>query len=213
MTTITQNGYDFIYRTKLTGQQPILESWSIERVAAFVFLVEFYRQRSQRYVGSFTFVSRVGSIPYELLEFDRETNRDVDKLTKLLLPYTSDELCVMWYTSLPEALDMAEKLLRERVSREEEDVVVFGGQTVKQRFLERPTREEYESRFKADFEGILPDIQPDQVMLIKFDDLGIVPCIKIRETPRYIFVDGFLKGKQVVFGSRVGKGSARIVKE
>ena len=37
MVTITQTGYNFRYRNKKTGQLPIIETWSIERVAAFVF--------------------------------------------------------------------------------------------------------------------------------------------------------------------------------
>lgn len=212
MATITQTGYDFIYRQRVSGRLPIVETWGIERVAAYMFLIEFYRVRSQRYVGSFTFVSRVGNIQYELSECDKETNHDLDKLTKVLLPYTSDDLCTMWYTSFDMALNMAEKMIKEKIALAEEPYEMLGQKITPPRFLTRPTREEYEAREKEEQEkmGDAP-AGVGATIRVLFYNLGIIPCRIVRETDSWYWVDGYVDGEVAVANARVKKGTSRII--
>lgn len=224
MTTITQNGYDFIYRTKRSGQAPVVENWGIERVAAFIFLVEFHRLRSQRCIRNFTFVSRYGSIQYELENFDHATYRDVDKLTKILLPYTDDKLCTIFYTSFEKGLDLGEHILKEKVSHVEEYYNALDDSTSETRFYTRPTREEYEKIGKSVQEELKsnssnsssnPKVSDSKGKPIKvwFQAYGITPCVIVRETKSFYWVDGFVGEQQVVEGVRIKKGTSRIIND
>ena len=214
MATITQTGYEFVYRQRVAGGLPIVETWDIERVAAYIFLIEFYRVRSQRYVGKFTFVARVGNIQYELEGFDRETNRDIDKLTKLLLPYTTDELCIMWYTSFPKALDMATRMLKEKIASLEEPYEMLGRTVVPPRVMTRPTKEEYEARETAERRRIEEENKvPAGMLRVWFERYGVITCKIVRETACWYWVDGYSDGMVVVSNARVKKGTDRIISD
>lgn len=213
MTTITQNGYNFIYRNTRRGQLPVVETWSVERVAAFIFLVEFHRRRTYRCVHNFTFVSRYGSIQYELEEFDTPTFHDVDKLTKILLPYIDNEFCTMFYTSFDKGLDLAEKILRDKVSSKEAPQTVMGVSYEPARFYERPTREEYEEKAYQEQQALQSQVSDFEGKTIKvwFYNYGIIPCVVTRESNCYYWVNGFLGDTQVIEGARIKKGTSRII--
>lgn len=215
MTTITQNGYEFIYRNKVQGQPPVVETWGIERVSAFIFLIEFYRLNSQRYMDSLTLVSAYGSIQYELEEFDKVTYHDVDKLSKLLMPYTSDELRIMWYTSFDKALGQAERMIKERIEREEADTEVFGEIIPGESFLSRPSKEVYDLIAEKQREALrdLAESSDSAVLKVWFAAHGIIPCVVVKETNSWYWVDGYKDGEKVVTNSRVKKGTSRIIEE
>lgn len=214
MITITQNGYNFVYRAPVPGQSPRVEEWGIERVGAFVFLVEFYRINSQKYVGKYTLVAAVGSIQYELDGFDKDTNRDIDKLTRLLMPYTTPELKIMWYTQFNKALDMAERMLKEKVADLEAPYEVAGNIFTPKPFYQRMSKADYDEKVKADMEAARTAVGAtidDVLMRIWFHDYGTLLCKVTKETNSYIWVDGFAGGEQVVSNTRIRKDSSKII--
>lgn len=205
MTTITQNGYTFIYRTKRPGQLPVVETWDIERVAAFIFLVEFHRLRSQRTKKGFTFVSAYGSIQYELEDCDRATYHDIDRLTKLLLPYTGDDLCTVFYTTFEKGLDLGERMLKSKVQEFEDEN--------SSSFYTRLSKQEYEEQAAAQQQQVQAcvPVSTGKTIQVWFQAYGIIPCVVVRETNSFYWVNGFSGGNQVVEGARVKKGTSRII--
>lgn len=215
MTTITQIGYDFIYRNTRRGNLPVVETWSIERVAAFIFLVEFHRKRTYRCVHNFTFVSKYGSIQYELEDFDTPTFRDVDKLTKILLPYIDNEFCTMFYTSFDKGLDLAEKMLKDKVASLETPCSIGEEEYIPPCFYTRPTRQEYEEASHKEQQSLKDKVPKGDSKTIKvwFYNHGIIPCVVIRESPCYYWVDGFVGDTRIVENARVRKGTSRIISD
>lgn len=212
MITITQNGYDFIYRSKRAGQQPVVETWGIERVAGFLFLVEWHRTRSQKYVSKFTLVSKLGAISYELEEFDKDTNHDVDKLSKLLLPYTGTEVESIFYTTFDKGLDLAEKLLKEKVKAPQEPVVAFGREFSLPALLTRPAREEYEAADLAKRQEMMSaEVNNLDGVILKvwFAKHGVLPCRVVDQDDKRYTIDVYLDGS-VIDRCKVQKNSSRV---
>ena len=216
MTTITQDGYDFIYRTKRPGHLPVVETWGIERVAAFIFLVEFHRRRSESVKQGYTYTSAYGSIQYELEGFDTPTFQDIDKLTKILLPYIDNDLCSIFYTTFEKGLDLGEAMLKEKVRDLEEVQVIRGEEVVPDSYYSRPTRQEYEAKHNEEQVELLkevPESTPGEVIKVQFQAYGIIPCTIIRETASFYYVEGLVNGKKIIQNTRIKKGTSRIVNE
>lgn len=226
MVTITQDGYNFIYRSKRVGELPVTETWGIERVAAFVFLIEFHRIRSQRYKKAMTFVSSYGRIQYELLDFDQDSNHDINKLTGLLANYVDGENSYVFYTSFDKALNIAEDMIKEKIKDKEAPMTIMGKEYKPPRFLSRPTEEEYKQVETVAIDKIKEQVstntevgevkagtymKPGSTIKVWFVHYGIIPCIIKRETDKSFFVDGFVNGKQVVTNARIAKGTGRII--
>lgn len=226
MVTITQDGFNFIYRSKRVGELPVTETWGIERVAAFVFLIEFHRIRSQRYKKAMTFVSSYGRIQYELIDFDGDSNHDINKLTGLLANYIDGENSYVFYTSFGKALDIAEEMIKEKIKDKEAPMTIMGKEYKPPRFLSRPTEEEYKKSETTAMDKLKEQtsidvevgevksgtyMKPGSTIKVWFVHYGIIPCIIKRETPKYVIVDGFVNGKQVVTGARIRKGTGRII--
>lgn len=215
MITITQNGFKFIYRAPRPSMSPLIEEWDIERVGAFVFLVEFYRISSQKYVGKYTLVAAVGSIQYELDGFDKETNRDIDKLTRLMLPYTQAPLSYMWNTQFNKALDLAERMIREKVSELQAPVESMGRTITPRRFYSRPTEEEYITRLEAERSAAMEAVgasSPEEVVRVWFSDYGSLMCRIVKETNSFVWVDGYDNGRKVIDSTRIRKDSSRVMR-
>lgn len=214
MTTITQKGYDFVYRTTVPGQQPIVETWSIERVAGFLFLIEFHRQRSQKYVKGYTLTAAVGNIQYELGEFDKETYRDIDKLTRLLTKYSGEMLENMWLSEFNKGVDLAERVLKEKVANAEKPLEILGTVHPATRFYSRPTREEYET-IQAKENAELAKIAGEDARIVRvwFPEVGILPCKVLKETASCLWVDAYANGKCLYSNRRLLKNTARIFED
>jgi len=214
MISIIQLGHLFQYKNKEPGATTIIETWEIERVAAFMFVVELNRQISQRYVSGLTFVNKIGAIQYQLLDFDKATNKDLNKLTALLSEYLEPPKTFQFHTTFLKGIDLAEKLIREAVERYEEPVVIRQVSYPRQRFLSRPTEEEYEklvkSRGSEETEKARA-VDPGSVLMVYFNGWGVIPCIVNEEKPKYFFVDGYLRNRKVVEGFRLSKDSNNIV--
>lgn len=213
MITITQQGTDFLYRNKRTGEQPIVETWGIERVAGFLFLIEWHRMRSQRYVKSFVFVAAAGQINYELVDFDLATNRDINKLTKLLVPYSGDEVGQIFYTTFDKGLDIAEELLKNKIKASEGTIMHLGKEIPLPKILTRPTREEYEAADLAQKQELMlqeANTVPGTVIKVWFANHGVLPCKIVDETSTWLFVDVYLNNQCIEKKCRIKKGSSRV---
>lgn len=214
MITITQKGYEFVYRNTIPGQTPICEIWSIERVAGFLFLIEFHRQRSQKYVKGYTLTAAVGTIQYELGEFDKETYRDIDKLTRLLNKYTGDMLGNMWMTNFDKGVDNAERLLKEKVEDVEKPIEILGTVQPGERFYTRPTKEEYEEIQEKEKEELDRIAGKDsRIVRVWFPDMGILPCKVLKETNSCFWVDAYCNGKRLYTNRRLLKNTARVFED
>lgn len=147
---ITQNGYTFTYVYTYNGQKPIVEDWSLERLAGYMFLVETHRTRSQKYTKDRTYMNRFGNQVYTFdeMEFDAETNRDLNKLVKRISKAMPDgKLQELWLTpNWNDALDTMESFVKELIADAEKPVTVMGNTYTPDKFLTRPTAEEYATR-------------------------------------------------------------------
>lgn len=147
---ITQNGYTFTYVYTYNGQKPIVEDWSLERLAGYMFLVETHRTRSQKYTKDRTYINRFGNQVYTFdeMEFDAETNRDLNKLVKRISKaMPADKLQELWLTpNWNDALDAMESFVKALIADAEKPVTVMGSTYTPDKFLTRPTAEEYATR-------------------------------------------------------------------
>lgn len=214
MITITQLGHKFRYRKKENGSPAIVETWDIERVAAFMFVIELHRLISQRYLGRLTFINHIGATDYQLTEFDKETNRDLNKLFGLLSSYTEPPLSYQFYTSFDKALDLADSYIRDAVKRAEEPVEIRGVVHERPRFLERPSEEEYEQEMLEKGSDAIKQAKeedPTKVITCYFEHYGVLPCIIVHETPKSYFVDAYLKNEKIFEKSKIDKNSSRYI--
>lgn len=144
---ISQNGFTFTYVYTYNGQKPIIEEWGIERLAGYMFLVETHRTRSQKYTKDRTYMNRFGNQVYTFdeMEFDEATNHDLNKLIKKISKTMSDDtLQELWLTpDWNTALDKMESFVKALISDSEKPVEVMGSVYQPEKFLSRPTEEEY----------------------------------------------------------------------
>lgn len=153
-TKITQNGHDFTYVLTFPGERPIVETWSFERVAGFMFLVEMHRQKSLKYSKERTYMNRYGNLVYTFdgMEFDNDTNRDLNRVFKMLSSRVSDNdrqnlwLMERWQ----DAIDWMENKVKEVINSQERPFEIDGQVVEFPRFLQRPTEEEYAERLEAE---------------------------------------------------------------
>ena len=89
MPKLIQTGYNFRY-TATTGGNVIDEEWGIERVAAYMCIVEANRMLSQRYEKYRTYCSRIGMTLYDVEFLDSATKVDLNTLINKFLPEVLD---------------------------------------------------------------------------------------------------------------------------
>lgn len=145
--TITQKGYTFNWHNadKLIAD----EEWSIERVASFIAIHHVLNIMATRYSKGLTMRPKVAAIQYTL-KCDPESSKDINKLTKYLVP----QLCSLYnnvetqsYLGRPLnlVLDDVTVMAQEYVSKQEAPIEVFGKMVKPDRFYSRPTQQEYDA--------------------------------------------------------------------
>lgn len=153
-TKITQNGHDFTYVLTFPGERPIVETWSFERVAGFMFLVEMHRQMSLKYSKERTYMNRYGNLVYTFdgMEFDNDTNRDLNRIFKMLSSrVTNNERQELWLMERwQDAIDWMENKVKDVINSQERPFEINGQVVELPRFLQRPTEEEYAERLEAE---------------------------------------------------------------
>lgn len=149
MVKITQQGFNFLYVDKKPGIEPIKEEWSIERVAAFLYFVDYQRMQSMKYTKGRTWTNKFGNLSYvfdTMDGFDDVSYKEITKIIKTLPNYlTATDFDILWLQSdLKPALDWLEDKIKEMIKKEEAPVQVFGKTITPKSFHVRPTEAEYE---------------------------------------------------------------------
>lgn len=230
-TTIRQNGFDFTYIHKVPGSLPEVESWSVERVASFMFLVEFHRVNSQRYVKGRTCINRYGRIQYELEEVDEATYKDIDLMTRRLNTLvSSEEQCnELWVMEFTKGLDYLEDTLKAYITDSRTLVEVMGKPVVLDTEFTRPSKEEYdnllaekraqeeeeakrlkEKRAKTVTPGIVP-VTTGQTIKFDFIKHGVLECEVIGIVGRSYICKVYKNGVCIDDACKIGRSSKRIV--
>lgn len=234
-TKIKQNGYSFTYVYTYNGQKPIIEDWGLERVVAFMYLAEMHRQRSQKYTKDRTYMNRFGNQVYVFddLEFDLETNKDINRLVKLVSKsMTPDKEQEYWLIhDWRAALDSMESYVKELVANAEKPVEVMGNTYTPPKFLSRPSEEEYKAKAEAqrkEEEARLAVMREQRVqratmtttagkvaigthLKFNFIKYGVMECVVTGYSGRSYLVDVLRDGKVIETGWKFAYNSSRIV--
>lgn len=145
--TITQQGYDFLVHDADKSVKD--ETWSIERVAAFMSVHYTLNVKARKYAKGMTFIPTVAATQYSF-QADAVTSADIDKLTAFLVP----KLCGIYEDPfkqgflgrpLPQVLDDVEKMALDYIEQEEAEIEVFGQKCKPKPFYSRPSKEEYDA--------------------------------------------------------------------
>lgn len=230
-TTIRQNGFEFTYIHKVQGSLPEVESWEIERVASFMFLIEFHRARSQKYSKGRTYINKYGRIQYELEDIDDNTNKDLDLMTKRLgtLISSEEQYNQLWVMEFAKALDYLEALLKSYISDRNTPVEVMGKSVVIGTEFVRATKDEYdtllaaqraadeeeaqrlkEKRAKAVTPGVVP-VTTGQTIKFDFIKHGVLECEVIGIVGRSYICKVYKDGVCIDDACKIGRNSKRIV--
>lgn len=239
-TQIKQNGYDFTYIFTYNGQAPVVETWSLERVAGYMYLVEMHRQHSQKYTKDRTYMNRYGSQVYvfDNLEFDAPTNKDIDRIVKQVNKNISDsKLQEFWLMpTWKDALDSMEKFIKEMIASAEKSVEVMGSTYTPPKFLSRMSEEEYKVKAeeeRKEQEAQAAALRQERVNRIKtapvttsssrnhlelgqtlkfnFIKHGVLECKVIGFEGRSYICEAYKDGKVVDAHAKIGFTSKRIV--
>lgn len=231
-TKIKQNGYDFTYVYTYNGQKPVIENWGLERVVAFMYLAEMHRQRSQKYTKDRTYMNRFGNQVYVFddLEFDLETNKDVNRLVKLVSKSMSaDKEQEYWLIhDWRAALDSMESYVKELVASAEKPVEVMGSVYTPPKFLSRPSEEEYKAKAEAERQAeearlaVMREQRAQRATtttcaeigtLIKFDFIkhGVLECEVVGVQGRSYICKVYKNGTCIDDACKIAKNSKRIV--
>lgn len=230
-TTIIQNGFDFTYVHKVPGSLPEVAAWDIERVASFMFLVEFHRVNSQRYVKGRTCINRYGRIQYELEEVDDASYKTIDLMTKRLNTLvSSDEQCnELWVMEFTKGLDYLEATLKSYITDSNAPVEIMGKPAVIGTEFKRPSKEEYdtllaekrakeeeeakrlkEKRSKTLTPGVVP-VTTGQTIRFDFIKHGVLDCEVIGIVGRSYICKVYKNGVCIDDACKIGRSSKRIV--
>ena len=81
--------------------------------------------------------------------------------------------------------------------------------------MSRPSKESYDLVAEEQRKTLrqLADDYEGRVLKIWFAAYGIIPCVIVRETGSWYWVEGYKDGEKVVTNSRVKKGTSRIIEE
>lgn len=227
MAIIMQDGFDFQFRTT-ENYQKIVQTWSIERVAAYMSMIHVVQVRYTKYYSHITYCPRLGMTYYELQNTDPPTNKDLNKLTAYMSCYLFsklDEGSDLLSAPLPDVLDKLEAILKQHVADSEAPLQVLGQVYNPPKFYSRPSREVYEAeRKRAEAEATA---RKNAIATALSSDSCIGKRIKIsygdevhvgfitRVTDKSIYVDVYdiyPAGRSVVqLNARLPKTSTRIV--
>ena len=149
---ITQQGYKFHYSNQ-SKKLPVEQEWSLERVAAYMCIIEACRILSQRYEQAKTYCSKLGMTMYELENLDAETRKDLNTLTTKFLSEvleTAQDDPAFLAKPLSAVLDGFEEKVSEMIKDAELPIEAFGSVIEPEPLLTRPTEDEYEERLSAE---------------------------------------------------------------
>lgn len=227
MITITQLGHNFKFRDKQKGVPAIEEDWGIERVAAFMFLNEWYRLNNQKYMKGATYIR--GAKQYELENFDVDTNKDIDKLMRVLTPYGGDptdlkkNVSCIFFTEFNKAITLGEDLIKKYIRNAEKPVTIFGESVEPDKFLQRPTQEEYDHMIEEEtkrqeeiMNSSLAGVGTGERIRVMFGTKNGAPqillCEVIRQNDNWYWVNAFRDGSVVKKNQKIKKDGYRVVK-
>ena len=145
---ITQQGYKFHYSNQ-SKKLPVEQEWSLERVAAYMCIIEACRILSQRYEQAKTYCSRLGMTAYELENLDAETRKDLNTLTTKFLSEvleTAHDDPAFLAKPLSAVLDGFEEKMSEMIKDAELPIEAFGSVIEPAPLLTRPSEDEYNER-------------------------------------------------------------------
>ena len=148
MAKITQQGYRFHYSNQ-SKKLPVEQEWSLERVAAYMCIIEACRILSQRYEQAKTYCSRIGMTMYELENLDAETRKDLNTLTTKFLSEvleTAQDDPAFLAKPLSAVLDGFEDKVADMIRDAEIPIEAFGSMIEPTPLLTRPTEDEYNER-------------------------------------------------------------------
>lgn len=151
---ITQQGYKFHYSNQ-SKKLPVEQEWSLERVAAYMCIIEACRILSQRYEQAKTYCSKLGMTMYELENLDAETRKDLNTLTTKFLSEvleTAQDDPAFLAKPLSAVLDGFEEKVSEMIKDAEIPIDAFGAVINPEPVLTRPSEAEYAERLSADSE-------------------------------------------------------------
>ena len=149
---ITQQGYKFHYSNQ-SKKLPVEQEWSLERVAAYMCIIEACRILSQRYEQAKTYCNRLGMTAYELENLDAETRKDLNTLTTKFLSEvleTAQDDPELLAKPLGAVLDGFEEKVSEMIKDAELPIDAFGSIIEPAPLLTRPSADEYEDRLSAE---------------------------------------------------------------
>lgn len=220
---LIQTGYNFRY-TATTGGNVIDEEWGIERVAAYMCIVEANRMLSQRYEKYRTYCSRIGMTLYDVEFLDSATKVDLNTLINKFLPEVLDtDNDNIKYLGMPlnTALDALEAKVKDLIVDEESPIEAFGQIYTPDKLLTRPTAEEYseivakkaekEAKFRKELnEQIAEGVVGKKVTVICNDHE--CECRVTKESDKYLYLTVYDDGGAVIqTDMRVPKTSKKFV--
>lgn len=227
MAIIMQDGFDFQFKTT-ENYQRIVQTWSIERVAAYMSVIHVVQVRYTKYYSHITYCPRLGMTYYELQNTDPPTNKDLNKLTAYMSCYLFGKLeegSDILSAPLPEVLDKLEAILKKHVEEAEAPLNVLGQIYTPPKYYSRPSREVYEAaRKQAEAEAaarknalataLSSDSCVGKRLKISYgDDIYVGYITRVTDKSIYVDVyDVYPAGRSVVqLNARLPKTSTRIV--
>lgn len=223
MPKLIQTGYNFRY-TATTGGNVIDEEWGIERVAAYMCIVEANRMLSQRYEKYRTYCSRIGMTLYDVEFLDTATKVDLNTLINKFLPEVLDkDNDNIRFLGMPlnTALDDFEVKIKDLIVDEESPIEAFGHVYTPDKLLTRPTEEEYaeivakkaekEAKFRKELnDAIEAGVVGKRVTVICND--RECNCLVTKESDKYLYLTVYDEGGAVIqTDMRLPKTSKKFV--
>ena len=166
--TITQRGFYFTVHD--ADKNVADETWTIERVGAFMAVHHTLNVMATKYAKGLTFRTSVASIMYTL-QCDGASSHDLNKITKWLVP----QLCDMYEDTsrqgllgrqLSEILDDVTQMVEQHIAETEAPMTVFGKVVKPEPFFTRPTELEYNAAIEAKDVALAEQLLPETVKVI-----------------------------------------------
>lgn len=224
--TITQQGYNFTVHDadKLIAD----EEWGIERVAAFMSLHNVLNTSATRYSKGITFRPAIAAIMYTL-NCDTASSKDIDKLSRFLIPKISDSYSDADRQSLlgkplHVVLDALEALAADYVKDAEAPIIVFGKEVYPPKFYQRPSKQEYDAELERQsaqekkyweiFKTAIAEGRAMHHKILVRDGNNVYTGTITGVTPKCIYCDMVDEyGRLVQKDARLPKDSSRLIIE
>lgn len=223
---IEQDGYYFTVHNN--DKMVADETWTIERVAAFMALHHTLNVKATRYVKGLTFRTAVAAIIYTLT-CDPESSKDINKITNWLVAqlcemYDDDSRQGLLGRPLNLILDDLTKMVEDHIKDVTQPTEVFGKVVPAEPFFSRPSKEEYDAVLEREkrqeqaywnrFTEELNNGTAIKRKILVRDGHETLTAIIVGITPKSIVCDLFNEYNQKVESSkRIPKNSTRLIIE